>query len=150
MAVPQEHQAKVDRLRSFLNDTEELNTLKGVKESTDDDLYYALLDALDEINFEFVPAVQYDGLDDVPSFNLLKMGATLQILISKGILSARNTLSFSDSGGITVRDHDEHGRYINYYNVLVNKYIRGVTAMKMNDNINGGYGGVGSEYGWFG
>lgn len=59
-------------------------------------------------------------------------------------------MSFNDSGGITIREHDEYGRYINYYNVLINKYVRGVTAMKQNDNINNGYGGVASEYGYLG
>lgn len=145
MAIPSEYQTKVDRLRNFLNDTKELNDLKEVQESTDEDLYYALLDAYDEINYEYVPAVEFSDIDDVP-FNLLKQGATLQILTSKGILSARNTLSFSDSGGITVKDHDTYGRYINYFNVLVNKFVRGVTNYKLSKNANDCYGGVHSEY----
>jgi len=42
---------------------------------------------------------------------------------------------------------DKYGRYINYYNVLVNKYMRGVTGMKLGQNVEAAYGGVASEYG---
>ena len=74
------------------------------------------------------------------------MGATLQILTSKGILSARNTLTYQDSGGVTVQDSDKYGRYINYYNLLLARYSRGVTNMKIGKNIESAYGGVKSEY----
>lgn len=75
------------------------------------------------------------------------MGATLQYLTSKGILSARNTLTYRDGGGVTVQDMDRYGRYINYYNILVNKFLRGVTNMKLGANIDAAFGGVPSEYG---
>jgi hypothetical protein len=83
--VPEKFKEPVKRLRRFLNDEAELNELRQIRESTDEDLYYALLDAFEEINYEFVPAVQYKDITKVPSFNILKMGATLQILTSKGI-----------------------------------------------------------------
>jgi hypothetical protein len=54
------------------------------------------------------------------------MGATLKILTKKGILSARNTLTYQDAGGITVQDYDKYGRYVNYFNVLVSTYYRGI------------------------
>lgn len=113
MAVPAEHQDLVDTVRSFLRDTPELNDLKQIQESTDDHLYQALLDALDEINYEHVPGVQYKTLDKVPSQNILKIGAVLQILQSAGIHSARNMATFRDAGGISISDHDVYGRYIN-------------------------------------
>lgn len=74
------------------------------------------------------------------------MGATLQYLTSKGILSARNTLTYRDGGGVTVQDYDRYGRYINYYNILISKYVRGISAMKLGSNIESAYGGVPSEY----
>ena len=70
----------------------------------------------------------------------------LTVLTSKGILSARNTITYRDGGGVTVQDYDRYGRYINYYNILVNKFLRGVTNMKLGANVDAAYGGVSSEY----
>jgi len=75
------------------------------------------------------------------------MGSILMYLTAKGILSARNTITFRDGGGVTVQDYDRYGRYINYYNILINKYVRGVSNMKIGANIEAAYGGVPSEYG---
>lgn len=150
MAVPGEYQDLVDRTRAFLRDTPELNELKKIQESTDEQIYQALLDGLDVINYEHVPAVQYKTLDKVPSKNLLIKSAVIEILQSAGINSARNIATFRDAGGISITDNDVYGRYINWFNVLINKFIRGVTTMKINDNINAGYGGVGSEYEYIG
>lgn len=77
----------------------------------------------------------------------MKYGAVLQVLTSKGIISSRNTLTYNDGGGVTVQDMDKYGRYINYYNVLINKYVRGLQALKLGSNVDDAYGGVGSEYG---
>ncbi len=146
--IPFEESLLVTRLREFLGDEATLNVLDEVKESSDQELHHALQDALDEINYEFNPtSINYESMLTVPSWNLLKLGATLQILTSKGILSARNTLTYQDSGGVTVQNEDKYGRYINYYNILVNKYVRGVTNMKLGKNIEDAYGGVESEYG---
>lgn len=139
-------------LRRFLNDDENLNILEGVKESTDRDLYDALLTALDEINNSFTPATNYSSFDNLPNWGMLQLGATLQILTSKGILSSRNTLTYRDSGGVTVQDYDKYGRYINYFNILYNKYMSAVRGWKMSMNISSAYGGsdgtgVPSEYG---
>mgnify|MGYP004197339909 FL=1 len=145
--IPYEDQLYVDRLRKFLGDTAELNVLDEVKESTDIELHHAIQDTIDEINYEFLPGTEYKKISEVPSWNLVKLGATLQILTSKGILSSRNTLTYQDSGGVTVQDFDKYGRYINYYNILINKFVRGVSSMKLNANVDAAYGGVPSEYG---
>ena len=142
-----DEQLYVDRVRKFLGDFAASNKLDGVQESDDQDIYDAMIDTLDEINFEYLPASDYT-FETIPSFNLLKLGATLQILTSKGILSSRNTLTYTDSGGVTVQDMDKYGRYINYFNVLIAKYQRGVQNMKVGQNVDEAYGGVHSEY-WY-
>ena len=43
---------------------------------------------------------------------------------------------------------DRYGRYINYYNILITKYARGVQSMKIGNNVDDAYGGVSSEYGF--
>ena len=146
--IPFEESLLVTRLREFLGDEAALNILDEVQEATDQELHHALQDTLDEINYEFNPtSINYATMMKVPSWNLLKLGGALQILTSKGILSARNTLTYQDSGGVTVQNMDKYGRYINYYNILINKYVRGVTNMKLGKNIESAYGGVDSEYG---
>jgi hypothetical protein len=145
--VSAEDQVYVDRLRRFLNDTTELNILEEVKESTDIFLLEALQDALDDISFTPPKIKTYTTLNEVP-WSILKLGATLEVLTGKGILSARNTLTYRDNGGVTVQDYDKYGRYINYYNILINKYLRKLMQFKVSENIDAGYdgGGVPSEY----
>ena len=142
-----EDQLYVDRVRNYLGDFIANNKLEGVQESSDEDIHDALIDTVDEINFEYLPTTAYT-FQTIPSFNLLKIGTVLQILTSKGILAARNTLTYSDSGGVTVQDMDKYGRYVNYFNVLIAKYQRGITNMKVGQNVDDAYGGVHSEY-WY-
>jgi len=144
-AVPENDQVYVDRLRKFLQDTAELNILEQVIESTDLELYNALQDALDEINNEIGIRTNFTNFSDIP-WNILKIGATLQILTMKGILSARNTLTYNDAGGVTVQNYDKYGRYINYYNLLLNKYMRSVGNFKLDINLIGCWGGLHSDY----
>lgn len=145
-SVPADMQARVDRLRNFLQDTAELNDLEAVEESTDIELYYALQDTFSEMNYEVEPTdLSFEKISDIP-WAILKLGAVLNILVSKGILSARNVLSYNDSGGITVKDQDKYGRYTVFFNMLTNKYRRAAMGFKRSYNLNGGYGGSHSEY----
>lgn len=145
--IPFTDQLYVNRLRTTISDTATLNQLEGVQESTDAELYIAIKDALEEINEEYEPETTWT-ITDIPSWNCLKLGAMLQVLTNKGILSARNTITTNDAGGVTVQDYDKYGRYVNFFNILVNKYMRSVTSMKRRYNIDQSYGGVDSEYSW--
>ena len=145
-SVPTGGQPYVDRLRRYLTDTPETNLLTEVMESTDIELYEALEDCMNEISFTapiFLPP--YTSFTQVPWF-LLMQGGVLQILTRKGILSARNTLTYRDSGGVTVQDLDKYGRYQNYFNLLVNKYMTAVKGFKISQNIESCYGGTPSQY----
>lgn len=146
--IPYEDQLYVDRLRKFIGDTVELNVLDEKQECTDIEIYHFIQDALDEINFEYLPTTSWKKISDVPSWNILKIGAVLQLLTSKGIHSSRNTITYNDGGGVTIQDMDKYGRYINYYNILITKYARGVQSMKIGNNVDDAYGGVSSEYGF--
>lgn len=143
--IPQAATPYIVRLRKFLQDTPELNRLEGVKECSDEDLYYALLDTIEEINFDYGYFTTF-SIGTFPSWNALKYGATLQLLVSKGILSARNTINYQDSGGVMVQDYDRYGRYMNFFNLLFNKYNRAITNIKVHLNAEACYGGIGSEY----
>ena len=69
------------------------------------------------------------------------------MLTMKGVLSARNSLTYNDSGGISVKDNDKYGRYINYFNILLGDFRRKASSFKKGYNIDRAYGGVDSEYG---
>lgn len=145
-AVPAQNQKYVDRLRRFIGDTPELNSFLEDFECDDLYLWEALEDSLDAINYEYEPVSVNFTLDTFPSWNLLKNEAVLQILTGKGILSARNTVSYNDSGNLGIKEQDVFGRYINYYNILVSKQTRAIMTMKRSANAERAYGGVHSEY----
>lgn len=142
--IPQNDLPYVLRLRRYLGDTEELNKLEGLEESTNVDLYFALQDSLDEINVTSVQT-NYTSFNQVP-WAILRLGGVLNVLTSKGILSARNTLTYQDNGGVTVQDYDKYGRYINYFNTLINKYMSSINGWKVSVNVDNCYGGVPSEF----
>ena len=144
--IPQRDKVAIDALRKYLRDDPVLNELLDDFESTDSQLYTALLMTLDEINNYMQPKLNYIYLDEVKSLSLLLLGGTLQVLNSVGILSARNTITYRDAGGITVQDYDKYGRYINYFNILTNKYINKLMDYKRTLNFDNGFGGVFSEY----
>lgn len=131
------------KLRTFISDNPQLNVLDKDYECTYDELVDYIKDALIEINMDFAPTtvwtmervVQEPGEDGDISWSIVKLGAVLQYLTAKGILSARNTLTFSDAGGAQVSDMDRWGRYINYYNVLISKYTNGVQVAKRSWNV---------------
>lgn len=135
----------VNRLRNFLNDTAELNILMGTEESTDLQLYHNIISAMEIVNSYNQPITSYSEFSNVP-WGILKYGAVLEVLTSKGILSARNTLTYRDAGGVTVQDFDLYGRYINYFNTLYRMFYQQLETYKKSVNFSGGFGGVHSEY----
>ena len=147
VGVPQEYTKMVSRLRGFLDDTVKQNDLEGVQESTDEELFTALEDCWDDVNYGFTPIdLTFGSIKEIP-WSILRVGATLSVLESKGICSARNTLTYNDAGGITIKDQDKFGRYTVWYNTLLSEHRRRVQNWKRHANLNGAYGGIPSEYG---
>lgn len=141
-------------LRRYLNDTPQLNELDQDFESTDDELEDYIKDALNDLNLNYDPKTYFKlehvitepGEDGYLPWSTVKMGAVLQLLTAKGLHSARNMLTFSDAGGVQITNHDKWGRYINYYNVLVNKYENSVRQLKIRVNVDSAYGGISSPF----
>ena len=146
--IPVADRPYVNRLRRFLQDQDILNTLDRVQESTNVDLYFAMQDVIDEVNIT-PPETTYSAFTEIP-WILLKLGGTLNVLVSQGILSARNQLTYNDTGGIQVSDVDKYGRYINWFNVLIAKYQRTLMSWKLTKNVEQAYDGIPSEYGELG
>jgi hypothetical protein len=151
------YQEAAKSFRDFIKDHKQLNMLDREIENTDDDLIEYIKDALNDINLGYDPRTNWalkdiivePGVDDgqIP-WSLVKLGALLQVLTSNGIISARNAVTYSDQGGVTVSDMDKWGRYINYFNVLTAKYERQVMQIKIRRNIQDAFGGASSEFGW--
>jgi len=143
--------------RRYLNDIPQLNTLDNEMESTDDELEEFIKDALNDINFNYSPPSNYSlvnivvepGVDNgTISWTTIKLGATLQLLQIKGIISARNAITYSDAGGVTVAEMDKYGRYLSFFNQLAARYEKQVQQTKIRLNIDNAYGGVNSPFGF--
>jgi hypothetical protein len=82
-----------------------------------------------------------------PNPSLLIHQSTIELLISNGIVNARNDLTYNN-GGVTAKIQDAN-RYLNLLQVLyrsTDAEIRNFTQLKIAANIMGGFGGVYSPY----
>jgi hypothetical protein len=134
------------RIRNFNGDKVELNVLIQALETTDEELNDYMSKAID--NFNTIGYNTIYTISDFPNKGLLIDGTVIQILMGKGILSARNMLTYQDIGGITVQDFDVYGRYVNLFNSFINKYMQQTIDIKRSLNIDGAYGSVGSPMGY--
>jgi hypothetical protein len=67
VGVPDEFTGMVARLRDYLDDTVSQNDLQGVQESTDQELYRAIEDTWDDINYGFPPHdLTFAKITDIP------------------------------------------------------------------------------------
>ena len=152
-----DYREAVVAFRNYLNDIPQLNTLDNEMESTDDELLDFIYDALNDINLNYTPATNFkltdiivepgERMNGIP-WTTVKLGALLQLLTIKGVISARNAITYSDQGGVTVAEADRYGRYLNFFNVLANRYERAITKIKIRENINNVYGGTASPMGF--
>lgn len=143
--------------RRYLNDTPQLNTLDREIESTDDELVEFIKDALNEMNNRYEPQTRWKlenicvepGVDNgTLPWSTVKLGAILQLLTIKGIISARNTLTYSDQGGVTIQAMDKYGRYQSFFNQLSQVFETKLMQLKIRENIATGFGGVNSPMGF--
>jgi hypothetical protein len=144
--VPESDQPVVDLFRDHLGDHPEINTLEEVQESTDLELYRALLLTMNEFNNVLVFEPNFQEFVQIPDLVTFFLGATLKILTKKGIVSARNTLTYQDAGGITVQDYDKYGRYVNYFNIMISAYYNSIRSWNAKSNTDACYGYAPSEY----
>ena len=145
MPIARDYVQPVANLREFLRDYKEDNALTDLEENTDNQLQLSLSDALDYINTAYPPVTLYTIID-IPSWTVVRDRAVLSIIQSNMIKSARNLHSYTDQGGVDIREEDVYGRYVNLYNVLLAKNELHIQRFKTATNVDGGYGGVESEY----
>lgn len=131
-------------LRLFLRDTPELNRLIRKQESDDEMLEFAIEMAISDWN-STPPHIGATTIMNFPGLFMLLHGAAIQILVSQGILQARNELNYSAGGSNFVRSN-KTGYYMQWLVNLDNKYQQNKRNMKISSNLRRGWGGVNSEY----
>lgn len=147
MALTQE--AYREALRAFIKDHDYLNRLlKFTQENLDDELDLYLNMALGFLN-SIPPPVTTFTWATFPIPALLIHQATIECLISNGIVAARNDLTYNN-GGVTVKISDGD-RYLKHLQILFRQAdmaISNLKQIKIAINIEGGFGYVSSPYAW--
>ena len=145
MPLARDYVQPVANLREYLRDYKEENLLIGLEENTDNQLQRALSDALDYINIGYSPTTTYT-IVDIPSWTAVRDRAVVGVLRSNIIKSARNLHSYTDQGGVDIREEDVYARYMAILDRLKLDNDAHIQRFKTSENVEGGYGGVSSEY----
>jgi len=133
-----------NKVRNFTGDFSELNLLLQAEETSDEEFFDYIQKSVEMFNS--VGYLTTYVVSDFPSLDVLVDGTVIQILVGKGILSARNMLTYQDNGGVTVQDLDVYGRYTNLFNVLIAKYMKQATDVKRSINVDKALGNVASPW----
>jgi hypothetical protein len=147
--VDTERMARAKRyLRLFMMDTPQLNRLIRDYESNDEMLTFAIEMALSDWNTTS-PIIGNKTIGNFPSLYLLMHGAAIQLLKSQGLRMARNELNYSAGGSSFIRANKSN-YYMSWMTNFANEYETKKRNVKIQQNINRGWGGVNSEYDWIG
>lgn len=134
-------------LRDFIKDKQPLNRLlKFVLENEETDLDLYINMALGFL--KFIPPYLGDiAITAFPMPALLIHQATIECLISNSIVQARNDLTYNN-GGVTVKvsDGERYLRILQQLYRMTDLEISSYKQLKIQLNINGGWGGVYSPY----
>ena len=139
-----------EALRAFIKDHDYLNRLlKFTQENVEDDLDLYLNMALSFLN-TIPPFIGNYAIAQFPATALLIHQATIECLISNGIVNSRNDLTYNN-GGVTLKisDGDRYLKQLQQLYRLADMGIKAYAQLKIAINIEGGYGGVHSPYAYF-
>jgi hypothetical protein len=131
-------------LRLFMRDTPQLNRLIRKEESDAEMMEFAIEMAISDWN-STTPVMGTTTIANFPTLFLLLHGAAIQLLKSQGILQARNELNYN-AGGSSFMRSNKSNYYMSWMQNFANEYAMKQRNLKMQQNIEGGWGGVASEY----
>jgi hypothetical protein len=131
-------------LRLFMRDQKELNRLTRKVESDEEMLEFAIEMTISDWNTT-PPLIGVVSILDFPGLAMLLQGASIQLLKSQGILQARNELSYN-AGGASFTRFNKTTVYLNWMMNLENKYETNKRNMKIQFNVERGWGVSHSEY----
>lgn len=131
-------------LRLFLRDTPQLNRLIRKEESDMDMLEFAIEMTISDWN-STPPLIAPVNISNYPSLYMLMLGSATQLLVSQGLLQARNELSYN-AGGSSFMRSNKSNYYMQWSMNLDNKYQLQKRNIKIQQNVANGWGGSHSEY----
>tara|TARA_B100000886_G_C20408326_1_gene485847 strand:+ start:1424 stop:1954 length:531 start_codon:yes stop_codon:yes gene_type:complete len=134
-------------VRAKLRDFPELNRLIEGRETSDREIAFAIVDAIDDFNTT-PPLLGSYTIENFPSMSLLIRGAIINVLESVGLLQTRNQMSYSDGQGVGVGISDKAPLLLNWIQLYQGQYeqkkFRLKQALNLGNALNGS--GVPSEY----
>ncbi len=139
-------QKAIKFLRIFLRDEEKYNVLLNAKESTDEELQFAILMTISDYNTT-EPYLDPVHIDSYPSFNLLITGAAIYTLKSAGLIQKRNGLQYQVANSSFQR-FGKGNEYLTWVQNLLQEYETKMRSYKISKNVSQclGMRGVHSEY----
>lgn len=139
--IPEAHSelnAFIGQVRAFLRDYAELNRLIKGEESSNRQIVWAVLDALDDFNT--TPPFTAFSLSNFPSRSLLIRASVISLLESIGLLQTRNHINFTD-GGLSVGINDKTPFIQSWLQIFRNSYEDKKLKIKVAYNIESAWGG---------
>lgn len=136
----------IQYLRVFLRDDENYNVLLNARESSDEELEFAILMTISDYN-STEPYLDPVHIDTYPSFSLLMTGASIYALKSAGLIQKRNGLQYQVANSSFQR-FGKGNEYLNWVQNLLQEYESKMRSYKVSKNVSQAMGmkGVHSEY----
>ena len=146
-SIPPKLLSTIALVRAKLRDFPELNRLIEGRETSDREIAFAIVDAIDDFNTT-PPLLGSYTIENFPSMSLLIRGAIINVLESVGLLQTRNQMSYSDGQGVGVGISDKTPLLLNWIQLYQGQYeqkkFRLKQALNLGNALNGS--GVPSEY----
>ncbi len=145
--LPQKLLDVIALVRAKLRDYPELNRLIEGRETSDREIAFAVVEAIDDFN-STPPLIGSYTVEDFPSISLLIRGTIINVLESVGLLQTRNQMSYSDGQGVSVGISDKTPMLMNWIQLYQSQYEQKKFRLKQAINLNGAINGSGvpSEY----
>lgn len=133
-------------IREFTSDYAPNNYLIDGEEMTDTFLSLCMTLAADSFN-SMTPRSSF-GVETFPSKAILLYGTLYHAYNGKSLLLARNTMQYSD-GGLNIPIEERAELYMNLANGFQQTFTTQTKALKIQMNMDSGWGDVVSDYGLF-
>jgi len=135
-----------EEVREFIQDKVEKNRLLDGNEFEPTQIELAMEMAVDRFNM-IIP-LGSANMFTFPSKTLLLYGTLANLFAGQAALLARNTMNYSD-GGIQIPVEERSQLYVGLAEMYEAAFTTSAKAIKLQTNIESGWGGVSSDYASF-
>jgi hypothetical protein len=133
----------IEYIRTFLRDTPELNRLTAGAEHSDKLIAMAMFDTLERVQ-SMTPPIPVSSLP----INILRIGSTIFLLQSVGLLMTRNQLNYRTGRGTGIGIQDKVPLLMNWIQMFQQEFKETAKEWKVSLNLSRALGGsvLHSEY----